>query len=160
MADCLLDGGQARQTVARPHGIWVQDHMLRMGGPSMSRPPSTCSKRGVPGSSAICEECGADARFVEWREKTFVVLFGPVKVCSPCYHCHSGCGTGLRSRDAMPRLGTQPLTPAAEETSAMAGLLGSFADGAERVLRKMSGLRLSESTVARTTQTAGERVTA
>ena len=42
----------------------------------------------------------------------------------------------------------------------MAGILGSFADGAERVLRKMSGLRLSESTVERTTEAAGERVAA
>lgn len=58
----------------------------------------------------------------------------------------------------MVRLGSQPLTPAAEEISSLAGVLGSFADGAERVLLKMSGLRLSESTVQRTTEAAGERV--
>jgi hypothetical protein len=52
------------------------------------------------------------------------------------------------------------LTPAAEEISSLAGILGSFADGAERVLRKMSGLRLSESTIERTTEAAGQRVTA
>jgi hypothetical protein len=40
----------------------------------------------------------------------------------------------------------------------MAGILGSFADGAERVLRKMAGLRLSESTIERTTEAAGERL--
>ena len=40
----------------------------------------------------------------------------------------------------------------------MAGVLGSFADGAERVLEKMAGLRLSESTVERTTEAAGQRV--
>jgi hypothetical protein len=50
------------------------------------------------------------------------------------------------------------LTPAAEEISAMAGILGSFADGAERVLNKMAGLRLSESTIERTTEAAGERL--
>ena len=58
------------------------------------------------------------------------------------------------------RLGAQLLTPAAEEISSLAGVLGSFADGAERVLQKMSGLRLSESTVQRTTETAGARVAA
>ena len=42
----------------------------------------------------------------------------------------------------------------------MAGLLGSFGHGAERALRKMAGLRLSESTVERTTEAAGARVTA
>jgi len=40
----------------------------------------------------------------------------------------------------------------------MAGMLGSFAHGAERALRKMAGLRLSESTVERTTEAAGQRV--
>jgi hypothetical protein len=52
------------------------------------------------------------------------------------------------------------VTPAAEEIASLAGILGSFADGAERVLLKMSGLRLSESTVERTTEAAGERVAA
>jgi hypothetical protein len=56
------------------------------------------------------------------------------------------------------QLGRGFLTPAAEEMTALAGLLGSFADGAERVLRKMAGLRLSESTVERTTEEAGQRV--
>lgn len=50
------------------------------------------------------------------------------------------------------------LTPASEEIVALAGVLGSFADGAERVLRKLAGLRLSESTVERTTEAAGRRV--
>jgi hypothetical protein len=50
------------------------------------------------------------------------------------------------------------LTPAAAELSSMAGVLASFADGAERVLRKMSGLHLSESTIERTTEAAGERL--
>jgi hypothetical protein len=58
----------------------------------------------------------------------------------------------------MLRLGKGALTPAAEEISSLAGVLGSFADGAERVLRKMSGLHLSESTIERTTEAAGERV--
>ena len=85
-------------------------------------------------------------------------LLGPIEVCSPYYHCRSGCGWGHRLRDAMLRLGAQALTPAAEEITSLAGVLGSFADGAQRVLRKMSGLRLSESTVERTTEAAGQRV--
>jgi hypothetical protein len=51
------------------------------------------------------------------------------------------------------------LTPAAEEVAAMAGTVSnSFAEGAEKVLRKLSGLRLSESTVQRTAEAAGERL--
>ena len=68
------------------------------------------------------------------------------------------CGEGYQPWCGKLRLGKGALTPAAEEISSLAGVLGSFADGAERVLRKMSGLRLSESTIERTTETAGERV--
>lgn len=85
-------------------------------------------------------------------------LFGPVRVSSPYYHCKNGCGWAERSFDSLVGLGCQVLTPAAEELSSLAGVLGSFADGAERVLRKMSGLRVSESTVQRTTEAAGQRV--
>ena len=73
------------------------------------------------------------------------------------YHC-SHCGHGYQPWCESLRLEKGALTPAAEELSSLAGVLGSFADGAERVLRKMSGLRLSESTIERTTETAGERL--
>jgi hypothetical protein len=85
-------------------------------------------------------------------------LMGPINIPSPYYHCRGGCGAGCRSFDKLLRLGTITLTPAAEEISAMAGVLDSFADGAQRVLKKMAGMRLSESTVERVTEAAGERV--
>lgn len=86
-------------------------------------------------------------------------LVGPVAVEFAYYHC-SHCGYGFQPWCEQLHLGKISLTPAAEEISSLAGTLGSFADGAERVLRKMSGLRLSESTIERTTEAAGERVAA
>jgi hypothetical protein len=68
------------------------------------------------------------------------------------------CGHGQQPWCEQLRLGKKWLTPAAEQVTSLAGILGSFADGAERVLRKMSGLRISESTVERTTEQAGRRV--
>jgi hypothetical protein len=51
------------------------------------------------------------------------------------------------------------LTPAAEQVASMAGAVcNSFAEGADRVLRTMAGLRLCESTVERTAEAAGTRV--
>jgi len=73
------------------------------------------------------------------------------------YHC-SHCGHGYQPWRESLRLEKGALTPAAEELSSLAGVLGRFADGAERVLRKMSGLHLSESTIERTTEPAGERL--
>lgn len=84
-------------------------------------------------------------------------LFGPIGVEAAYYHC-AACGQGYKPWQRVLRLGEQLLTPAAEELTALAGVLGSFADGAERVLQKMAGLRLSESTVERATEEAGQRV--
>jgi hypothetical protein len=51
------------------------------------------------------------------------------------------------------------LTPAAEQVASMAGVVcNSFAEAADNVLRTMTGLRLSESTVQRTAEDAGQRV--
>jgi len=86
-----------------------------------------------------------------------VSLFGPITVQAAYYHCRV-CREGYKPWEAAIRIGERFLTRAAEEMSALAGLLGSFADGAERVLQKLAGLRLSESTVERTTEAAGCRV--
>jgi len=51
------------------------------------------------------------------------------------------------------------LTPGAERAVSLTGLLtDSFAEAAEKVLPELSGLRLSETTVQRTTEAAGERL--
>jgi hypothetical protein len=56
---------------------------------------------------------------------------------------------GLREHD---------LTPAADEVVSLSGLEDSFAVGAQKLLARMAGLHLSESTVLRTTEAAGERL--
>jgi hypothetical protein len=50
------------------------------------------------------------------------------------------------------------LTPAASEVTSIAGVQSSFAQSSEVTLKKLCGLRLSESTVERVTEAAGERV--
>jgi hypothetical protein len=50
------------------------------------------------------------------------------------------------------------LTPAASEVTSIAGVQNSFAQSSEVTLKKLCGLRLSESTVERVTEAAGERV--
>jgi hypothetical protein len=55
-------------------------------------------------------------------------------------------------------LSARRLTPGAEQVVALAGTGESFADAAEKLLPRMAGLRLSESTVERTTEAAGERL--
>lgn len=86
-------------------------------------------------------------------------LLGSVQLHRAYYHC-AGCGHGLVPWDLRLAIGRRDLTPAAEEITTLAGTLDSFAQAAERTLIKMAGLRLSESTVERTTEEAGQRLRA
>lgn len=73
------------------------------------------------------------------------------------YHCR-GCGHGHVPWDQTLGLGVATLTPAASEVASIAGVQTSFAQSAEMTLQKLCGLRLSESTVERVTESAGERL--
>ncbi len=71
-----------------------------------------------------------------------------------CKHCHAGhC-----PRDAALGLTKVDLSRGATEAVALAGALGSFAEAATKILPKLSGLRVSESTVERATERVGEDV--
>jgi hypothetical protein len=104
-----------------------------------------------------CPHCQDSARFVEYRSKNVVCLVGEMHLSRPYYHCKN-CGKGHLPWDELLHLSPQRLTPGAEEVATMAGIQESFGKAAERTLRKMTGLRLSESTVERTTEAAGERL--
>ncbi len=92
-----------------------------------------------------------------YRGKSLVSLLGNVRVDRAYYHCKS-CHKGLCPGDATLGLNSSDATPAATEVVSMAGVLGAFAQAAERVLTQMSGLRLSESTVQRLTENVGADV--
>ena len=99
----------------------------------------------------------SDARFVERRSKWCQSLLGPIRVARPYYHCRS-CRQGNVPWDKAVGLGLATLTPAASEVASIAGVQTSFAQSAEVTLQKLCGLRLSESTVQRVTEAAGERL--
>jgi hypothetical protein len=104
-----------------------------------------------------CPRCRGDARFVGYRDKTLVGLLGEVRLERGYYHC-SQCGRGFFPWDTSLRIASQRLTPAAREVVSLAGIQESFGKAADRTLYKLAGLRLSESTVERTTETAGEEL--
>lgn len=73
------------------------------------------------------------------------------------YYCHR-CG-GLCPWDDNVGLTSKRLTPGAERAASLAGLLtDSFQEAAVKVLPELAGLHLSESTVQRTTEAAGQRL--
>lgn len=103
-----------------------------------------------------CPRCKESAKFISYRPKTIDCLAGAMRLSRPYYHCEH-CGHGHFPWDEILRL-VAHLTPGAQEVSALAGTLESFGKAANWTLRKLAGLRLSESTVERTTEDAGGRL--
>lgn len=85
-------------------------------------------------------------------------VLGPIRCRRAYYYCHR-CGQGLFPWDEQVGLTPKRLTPGAEELVTLAGTVSnSFAEANEKVLPKLAGLRVAESTVERTTEAAGERL--
>lgn len=104
-----------------------------------------------------CPTCGTAAKFQNYLPRTPLSLFGPVAFKRAYYYCGC-CGHGVAPFDTTVGLTAKRLTPAAERLVSLAGLLcDSFEEAAEKLLPEMAGLRLSESTVQRTTEAAGGR---
>jgi hypothetical protein len=104
-----------------------------------------------------CPKCGQAAEFQGYRPLTPLSILGPIPLCRAYYYCHR-CG-GATPWDHEVGLTAKRLTPAAEELTTLAGTISnSFEEAAEKVLPKLAGLRLSESTVQRTSEAAGGRL--
>ena len=105
-----------------------------------------------------CPHCGRTVAFHSHRPRTFVSLFGPVRLRRAYYPCRS-CGRGCCPFDQQAGLSGRGLTLAVEEVVSLTGLLtDSFAEAAEKILPRLVGLRLGESTVERTTEDVGGRL--
>jgi hypothetical protein len=73
------------------------------------------------------------------------------------YHCRK-CRHGLCPRDKTLGLGKRTLTPAAAQVVSIVGIQTSFAQASQVTLKKLCGLKISESTVERITEDSGERL--
>lgn len=104
----------------------------------------------------VCPHCGKDARFKGYTKKKVISLLGPVTYERAYYHC-DGCHHGWHVGDEELRL-TTLRTPGAQEVIALAGVQEAFAECAERVLGRLTGMSVSASTVERVTEAAGQRV--
>jgi hypothetical protein len=82
---------------------------------------------------------------------TFVLRQRAYYHCTACRkgHCPADDAFGLTGND---------LTPGAEQLAVLFGTTASFAEAAEKLLPKASGLRLAESTIERATEAAGVRL--
>jgi hypothetical protein len=73
------------------------------------------------------------------------------------FHCED-CGQGAVPWDQIIGLDSKRQTPAAKEIIALGGTVDPFGESADTLIRKMSGFRVSESTVQRTTESVGAAI--
>jgi hypothetical protein len=104
-----------------------------------------------------CPHCHESARFVDYRPKTVQSLVGDFPLDRAYYHCRS-CGTGTVPWDETLGLSRQALTPGAKQLVCLAGAVDSFGEAADVVLKKLAALRVSESTVERTSEAVGHDI--
>lgn len=104
-----------------------------------------------------CPHCHQDARCHGLRQRTLLSLLGSLRFRRHYYLCRH-CHHGLCPLDATLGLSAADLTPAADEVTCLAGVQDSFREAATKLLARLSGLRVSESTVERATEAAGTRV--
>ena len=104
-----------------------------------------------------CPQCGQAADFQGYRPVKPLSILGPIALQRAYYYCHR-CG-GTTPWDEEVGLTPKRLTPAAEELVTLAGTVSnSFAEASEKVLPKMAAMKLSESSVQRTSEAAGHRL--
>ena len=105
-----------------------------------------------------CEHCGYAAKFHSYQQRRLVTAHGAVKVQRAYYYCGRCHQSFLPYDDALGLV--DEISPGLRPLVCLAGTLAPFADAAEDVLKRFSGVRLSASTVLRTTEGEGERLRA
>jgi hypothetical protein len=91
------------------------------------------------------------------RCRSVLGVLGPVTFARHYYHCPE-CRQGTVPWDQTLGLDTRRQTPAAQQIIALGGTVDPFGESAEKVIRKMSGLNVSESTVRRITEAVGAEI--
>jgi hypothetical protein len=105
-----------------------------------------------------CEHCGYAAKHHSYQERRVVTAHGAVRVKRAYYYC-GRCHQSFLPYDAAVGL-VDEISPGLRPLVCLAGTLAPFADAAEDVLKRFAGVRLSASTVLRTTEGEGERLRA
>jgi hypothetical protein len=105
-----------------------------------------------------CDQCGYAAKHHSYQSRRILTAHGAVRVSRAYYYCHR-CRQSFIPYDAALGL-TDALSPGLRPLVCLAGTLAPFAAAADDILRRFSGVRLSESTILRTAEGEGERLRA
>lgn len=110
------------------------------------------------GSSVNCEYCGYAAKFHSYQSRRVLTVHGEMHVRRAYYYCGRCKQSFLPYDDVVGLL--DEISPGLRPLVCLAGTLAPFQDAAQDVLKRFSGVRISESTVLRITEGEGERLRA
>jgi hypothetical protein len=105
-----------------------------------------------------CPDCDRAAKFHSYQSRRVLTTHGAVRVSRAYYYC-GRCHQGFIPYDEALGLRDE-LSPGFRPLVCLAGTLAPFADAAEDIVRRYTGVRLSASTVLRCTEAEGERLRA
>jgi hypothetical protein len=105
-----------------------------------------------------CDSCGYAAKFHSYQQRPLVTVHGVVKVRRAYYYCGRCQQSFLPYDDALGLV--DEISPGLMPLVCLAGTLLPFADASHDILKRFAGVRLSPSTVLRSTEAAGERLRA
>jgi hypothetical protein len=105
-----------------------------------------------------CPHCEYAAKFHSYQQRRVLTVHGEMKVQRAYYYCGRCRQSFLPYDDVLGLM--DEISPGLMPLVCLAGTLLPFADAAEDVLKRFSGVRVSASTVLRCTEAAGERLRA
>jgi Uncharacterised protein family (UPF0236) len=105
-----------------------------------------------------CSFCDYAAKFHSYQQRRVLTVHGELKIRRAYYYC-GRCKQSFIPYDEVLGL-VDEISPGLMPLVCLAGTLLPFADAAEDVLKRFSGVRVSASTVLRCTEGAGERLRA
>lgn len=105
-----------------------------------------------------CAYCDYVAKFHSYQTRRVITVHGELKVKRAYYYCVR-CHQSFLPYDEAVGL-VDEISPGLMPLVCLAGTLLPFEDAAEDLLKRFSGVRLSASTVLRSTEAAGERLRA
>lgn len=105
-----------------------------------------------------CSLCEHAAKFHSYQSRRLLTIHGAIRLSRAYYYC-ARCHHSFIPYDDVLGL-REAISPGLLPLLCLAGTLAPFADAAEDVLRRFSGVRVSASTVLRCTEGEGERLRA
>jgi hypothetical protein len=105
-----------------------------------------------------CPYCSYAAKFHSYQQRRLLTVHGEVTVRRAYYYCGRCRQSSLPYDEALGL--TDAISPGLTPLVCLAGTLLPFADAAQDVLKRFSGVRTSASTVLRCTEASGERLRA